>query len=99
MYVRLFRESRNEELIKKIVETKGNHEKFNALWENRVYPQAEVLDSLLYAAEDGLITLNVREHHLAEWLDEELYQWVPEHFSDWVKDTSGTEVADLESDY
>ena len=97
MYIQIVREPRNEELIGKVAQTKGNYEAFDALWDNREYSKEAVLESLLYAAEDGLIAMDVRDRHLVEWLYEDLCEWVPEYFPYWVEDISGTETTDFES--
>ena len=90
MRVELFRGPRNEELIAKIAQTKGNAEAIEALWSQGKYSQTVVLDNLFYACEDGLITMDITDYHLIEWLEEELYKWLPEYLSDWVKDESNT---------
>ena len=90
MRIKLFREPRNEELIAKIAQTKGNAEAIKALWTRAEYSQVDVLDSLFYACGDGLITMKIDEDHLAEWLEENLYDWLPEYLTDWVKDESNT---------
>lgn len=98
MYIQVVRGPRNEELIRKIAQTKGNYDAFDALWENTEYRKGNVLENLLYAAEDGLIMMDVRENHLEEWLWEELERWVPEYFPCWVKDMSGTQAIVSESE-
>ena len=96
MRINLFREPRNEELIAKIAQTKGNAEAIEALWARAEYSQVDVLDSLFYARGDGLITMKIDEDHLAEWLEDNLYDWFSEYLTDWVKDESNTSSCDEE---
>lgn len=90
MHVKLFREPRNEELIAKIAQTKGNAEAIEALWSQGKYSQVVVLDSLFYASEDSLITMEMDEDHLRESLENTLYEWFCEELRDWVKEESNT---------
>lgn len=98
MRIELSREPRNEELIAKIAQTKGNVEAIEALWRRAEYSQVDVLDSLLYACEDGLITMKIDEDHLAERLEDNLYDWFSEKFGDWAQDESSPSSFDEESE-
>lgn len=88
MRIELSREPRNEELIAKIAQTKGNAEAIKALWTRAEYSQVDVLDSLFYACEDGLIPMKIDEERLAEWLEDNLYDWFSAEIGDWIKDES-----------
>ena len=96
MRIELSREPRNEELIAKIAQTKGNTEAIEALWRRAEYSQVDVLDSLLYACEDGLIAMKIDEDHLAERLEDNLYDWFSQELGNWVKDESGPSSIDEE---
>lgn len=98
MRIKLFREPRNEELIAKIAQTKGNVEAIEALWRRAEYSQVDVLDSLFYACEDGLIRMEIDENHLAEDLEDNLYDWFSQELGNWVKDESSPSSFDEESE-
>ena len=96
MRIELSREPRNEELIAKIAQTKGNAEAIEALWRRAEYSKVDVLDNLFYACEDGLITMKIDEDHLAERLEDNLYDWFSQELGNWVKDESSVSSCDVE---
>lgn len=96
MRIEISREPRNEELIAKIAQTKGNAEAIEALWRRAEYSQVDVLDNLFYACEDGLITMKIDEDHLAERLEDNLYDWFSQELGNWVKDESSVSSCDVE---